>query len=565
MHNITLCFLAIISFFSLSTSAEASQNTVFVDVHFGTLIKKNKDQIVDSGAFLGLTGIKLERKIDLTKEVTSLENESTKLKHLWSKSLQQKITQEIPFLKKESQNERPNISALETSLKEITKSYDELMEKMNGLSAEEKSKEEIILLESSLTIIAWKKNKISDFIDRAQNPGMDIKRMFGQDFIDAIDDVLLGEYNKEIYSYRLLENLYQFSFIKKARAAFKDKKKNTDVRFYLDSSTEKMITSLRSSDVIGVIYATHPKVHTEEREIERINPETNELETVKENFIVNAFMPETSGRHMPRSLLSAAHSNLQFMLWIYCHEDAVGDFYVKPYLHRLAPYDRKEGKVDASKITFYRPHGINPDTSHALLQKAGYLEAAKTVEEEISPNFKTHLENFETYKKDDDQSFVELKISYRDLKTAVMSYEVLLDDIIVGSFYRAVSRRGTPRNKGDASILVPRSIYMNAKNLIIHHDDLSSRRQESPKDQIDDILIDRIEVLDQEVSTILLETTVHLGNNDYPTDPLVLKKVKELGGVYWDLDYAGFNFGANVQDFNLLRHPIIELKLPLRN
>ena len=286
-------------------------------------------------------------------------------------------------------------------------------------------------------------------------------------------------------------------FIEKAKKSF-SKYPNTTFEIIKKSGLQSLLRAFKDPEVIGILYFGHPALVTEGV----VNAQEDR------RVILNGFLQTADGKYIPKSILSSAHKKLQFVSFMTCHQSVV----LEKYLRHL-----KEG------TRFYRaPETNSAGGENPLFEFTSYYNTPKILDQ-ITLDFDKHLENFKNADIQTNREKIELEISTRDLLSSRFSYEVLIDDQLVGIIESQKNKRGRKLNTVNSKI----EVYKHGE-LTIRQDDLNRTPKNNQKFIIDDIILDSFKVNSEEQ----LILPIHLGD--------------ESSNVYQGI---GLSFLRNLIDF----------------
>lgn len=117
-----------------------------------------------------------------------------------------------------------------------------------------------------------------------------------------------------------------------------------------------------------------------------------------------------------------------------------------------------------------------------------------------------------------------LKIHYRDLLSSKFDYDILINNTLIGNLSVTRSKRGRKLNKSDRDIVFCAENFSWPLNLTIRPDDRFRYNGPEGNQQkvLDDILIDKLELVTDEKKNILWQTDlygpIHIGDEQNEPD-----------------------------------------------
>lgn len=256
------------------------------------------------------------------------------------------------------------------------------------------------------------------------------------------------------------------------------------------STTEKLIDSLQNPNVVGVVWAGHSRAIWSDKDRRK-----------KESKLLNTFLVDAKGHHIPKNIFLAAHNNLQFVSLITC---SISDIVERYHLTNV-------------KYSVYKSDSMEIGNS-GLGERSFIITETKKAYLNIINKFQHHYYNFQRNISDPSQMIkVTFNIKYRDLKSKFYCYEVILDGQMVGVFWK--SAKNIFSGKGEVSITAKMNKIYNPHQLIIRPDD-PHRIVPETKKPVDDILIDIIEIVTNKEKRTILRKTVHIGDDDKNVDEM---------------------------------------------
>lgn len=245
---------------------------------------------------------------------------------------------------------------------------------------------------------------------------------------------------------------------------------------------EDFLKVIKNPKTLGVLFLGHPAIKTEG--------------TYPDKRIIHGYLKSGDGYYLPKEILSAAHSNLQFLSIMTCHESAILPLYL----------DSLPNHVDVIKSP---THGLD-NLDNPLFEFTSFYSTPKVIEK-LEKNF------------DDNKYagfFVQplelqtIRIQYRDLVSSRFTYTVKVNDKLVGILKKETNQRGRIHNIFEKAIDLGNETI---NRVSIQPDDPRRPRKDGVK-VVDDILLDQVELIRGNTPLNLLRKTIHLGDQMHSPD-----------------------------------------------
>jgi len=257
---------------------------------------------------------------------------------------------------------------------------------------------------------------------------------------------------------RILKRVWIDKDIKELRQKYAGKVEIPDP---VNSNSETLLNSLRDSNVLGLIWIGHPSY---------VKEDTDSKPEIK-----NAFIQDSNGRFIPKTIFSAAHSNLQFISLGTCNDTAVASAY-------------KESLSDKHVIWATSVNLEEGGASNPLFQVVSLYTGPQDVALAIAKDLDSYLSSFhENFTYPDPAQNTQLVIRYEDLLSAKFDYVVSVNEKVVGVLTKQKALLAS-QNIYEVTFTVPKTGVLK-----IFPDDVNRHRKATdPKYLIDDILIHSI-------------------------------------------------------------------------
>lgn len=256
-----------------------------------------------------------------------------------------------------------------------------------------------------------------------------------------------------------------------------------------NASNNDLISLLASSKTLGLIYIGHPAV--------------NIVGEGDDRKIIHGYLQTPSGRYLPKTILSAAHESLKFISILTCHDSAVTPLYTN--------------SLSSSGINYLRSPTHNLDElKNPLLEFTSYYSTPQVLDL-LAPKLENYIDQFERENSYQAEVKSTLTIKWRDQVSSHFGYVITVNERIVGVLESAKSSRGRVLNTQRKTFDLLHPLKPGDSITIKADDDNRPRRGQEDK-IIDDILIDEVVLTQKGVQRELLDSTIHLGDEEYAPD-----------------------------------------------
>lgn len=255
------------------------------------------------------------------------------------------------------------------------------------------------------------------------------------------------------------------------------RQKGFEVSIRTASTQQDLLDSMNDSQTSGVIWIGHskPAIHQEN--------------------VYNAFMLDSYGQYMTKSVGASAHSSLEFFAMNTC------------FTGHINPRYNWSGQ-GYSVLT----HDFEAE-DNSLNQLTNIIQGTIGIFEKSIQKIATLTSSFST----NETKFIDLEISYRDLLSTQFGYDVFINDRLVGLLDKEGPRDFRGKTK---TIKIPQSVLRSRNTIVVKPSDANrySPRFDFP---VDNILVKEITIGGDSV----FNGEINIGDEDLADEEIGLSKV----------------------------------------